>query len=40
VTSGYYLFNAAPYRLTLLIMIITLLAETNADRCAGGTVDY
>jgi ABC-type uncharacterized transport system permease subunit len=32
VTSGYYLFNAAPYVLTLLIMIITC----RPDRAVGG----
>jgi simple sugar transport system permease protein len=32
VTSGYYLFNAAPYALTLLIMIVSSSAtQTSAD---------
>ena len=28
VTSGYYLFNAAPYVLTLVIMVLTMLAAS------------
>jgi simple sugar transport system permease protein len=32
VTQGYYLFNAAPYALTLLIMVLSSSAtETSAD---------
>ncbi len=35
VTSGYYLFNAAPYALTLLIMVLSSSAEqTSADQPA------
>ena len=35
VTSGYYLFNAAPYVLTLLIMVLSSSAtQTSADQPA------
>ena len=40
VTSGYYLFNAAPYILTLVDHDHHLLAEAHADRRAGRTVDH
>ena len=35
VTSGYYLFNAAPYALTLVIIVADQLARSGADRAAG-----
>ena len=39
VTSGYYLFNAAPYVLTLLIMVLSSSAtQTSADQPAELTV--
>ncbi len=39
VTSGYYLFNAAPYALTLLIMVMSSSAtRTSADQPAELTV--
>src|SRR6476660_8848214 len=39
VTSGYYLFNAAPYALTLLIMVLSSSAtHTSADQPAELTV--
>jgi ABC-type uncharacterized transport system permease subunit len=39
VTSGYYLFNAAPYALTLLIMVLSSSAtRTSADQPAELTV--
>ena len=34
VTQGYYLFNAAPYVLTLLIMIATCSPQAHAARRA------
>ena len=36
VTTGYYLFNAAPYVLTLLIMIVTCSPTRTLGRRAGG----
>lgn len=39
ITSGYYLFNAAPYVLTLLIMVLSSSAtQTSADQPAELTV--
>ena len=39
VTKGYYLFNAAPYALTLLIMVLSSSAtRTSADQPAELTV--
>ncbi len=39
VTQGYYLFNAAPYVLTLLIMVLSSSAtQTSADQPAELTV--
>jgi simple sugar transport system permease protein len=39
MTSGYYLFNAAPYILTLLIMVLSSSAtHTSADQPAELTV--
>lgn len=35
ITSGYYLFNAAPYALTLLIMIITCRPDRTLDSAPG-----
>ena len=40
ITQGYYFFNAAPYVLTLLIMIVSTLAEALAEGRAGRTVDH
>ena len=40
ITQGYYFFNAAPYMLTLFIMIALDLAEALAARRAGRTVDH
>jgi simple sugar transport system permease protein len=35
ITSGYYLFNAAPYALTLLIMMLSSSANrTSVDQPA------
>ena len=35
VTTGYYLFNAAPYALTLLIMVLSSSAtQTSKDQPA------
>lgn len=35
VTSGYYLFNAAPYALTLLIMIMTCRPDRTLSSAPG-----
>jgi general nucleoside transport system permease protein len=35
VTQGYYLFNAAPYVLTLLIMIITCSPKRTVSGAPG-----
>ncbi|MFS2115300.1 ABC transporter permease, partial [Herbaspirillum frisingense] len=35
VTSGYYLFNAAPYALTLLIMILTCRPDRTLSSAPG-----
>ena len=40
VTSGYHLFNAAPYILTLADHDHHLLAQAHADRRAGRAVDH
>ena len=39
ITQGYYFFNAAPYILTLAIMIATSSADAFGARHAGRTVD-
>ena len=40
VTQGYYLFNAAPYVLTLLIMIATSSPTALARRRAGRALHH
>ena len=40
ITQGYYFFNAAPYILTLFIMIASAAVEARRPRSAGRTLDH